>query len=97
MTLTDEMIVFMTACEAKGIDISNTSGKDILVEYYKSLGLKSTDTFSQWLHLVETKVFPAYASVTRAIRKARELTPRWQKPVAVVGAQIEDVKNEVGY
>jgi len=95
MTLTDKLEAHMGDLESKGIDIASKSNTKILQSYYMSIGMKYSTSFGQWMHGVSTGEYPAYSSVTRAIRKARENTPRWRK--STVDKEVKQVKEEVGY
>ena len=81
----------------RGANIPTTSNTMILKSYYIELGVTSTTTFGTWMHGIATHKYPAYGSVTRAIRKARENNPQWRKLRATKQKQVEDVKEEVGY
>ena len=36
---------------------------------------------NEWFIGLATKKYPTYTSITRAIRKARELNPQWKKTI----------------
>ena len=97
MTLIDKMTVYIQSLEDKGMNISNTSSTRILQYYYRTLGVAQKTTFTDWLYGVAKGKYPAYGSVTRAIRQCRLNTPRWSKKHTVKTKQIKDTKEEVGY
>ena len=97
MTLTEKLIAFMKAEEVKGTRISLTSSAEILKKYYASLGVRDTMPFNDWLLAVAEGRLPAYSSITRAIRNARTIHPRWRKASASMKRAVAAVKTEVGY
>jgi len=97
MTLTEKLELYMRSKELSGLDISTAKSSDILAGYYLHIGMPRTESFFAWLSNVQSGAIPAFASVTRAIRKARERNPRWQKPESVIEEEVEYVKSVVGY
>ena len=97
MTLTDKLEGHMSRLETTGSNIQTMSSMKILESYYYSIGVTSDMGFPTWLYGVSTNIFPAYESVTRAIRKVRENNPQWRKIRSTKKKQIEDVAKEVGY
>lgn len=97
MTLTQKLTVFIQSLEDRGFEPSTMTGINILMMYYNTLDVNQDTTFYEFSFMVRDKTLPAYESVTRAIRKARELTPRWRKAEERVVAEIERTREEVGY
>ena len=97
MTLTTKLEKHIKQLEEQGKIISITSSTRILQSYYRSLGVDSSTTFHEWMHSIASNRYPVYSSVTRAIRKARELHPKWKKQRNTVDNQIRDIREEVGY
>ena len=97
MTLTDKLEGHMSRLETAGSNIQTMSNVRILQSYYVERGVTSTMTFGAWLHGVATNKHPAYGSITRAIRKARENNPQWRKISSAKKKQVEDVAKEAGY
>lgn len=52
---------------------------------------------NEWFIGLATKKYPTYTSITRAIRKARELNPHWKKDYQQKQNEISNFKIEVGY
>ena len=46
---------------------------------------------------VANGTYPAYSSVTRAIRLCRQRNPKWKKPKTRVTKEVTNTKKEVGY
>ena len=78
-TLLMKMVDFLDIQQAT-IDISETSNTVIINKYYQSIGVTDTTTMNEWFEGIISHKYPAYTSVSRAIRKTRELNPQWQKP-----------------
>ena len=94
-TLTNKLTEFMQDIEDEGETVGRLSSTKILLRYYMSIGLTNDTTFRGWMVGVSGGGFPAYSSVTRAIRKARSDNPRWIKHN--VDKEVAAVKKEVGY
>ena len=97
MTLTDKLTQFMATMEMNGYVISRMNNNDILLQYYLSIGVDSDTTLRQFMIRVDAGKLPAYESVTRAIRKSRELTPRWRKAAKQKAKEVEDARTDIGY
>jgi len=95
MTLTEKLEEYMRKMQKDGIDLSTVSSADILTGYYVNLGVSSQTSFLLWMHKIKEGEYPAYGSVTRAIRAARVNNPEWRKKNKQ--QQVEKVKKEVGY
>ncbi len=95
-TLTMKMIDFMEKLDIE-IKVKKASNLRITSAYYNSLGITENTTMNEWINGVSTHKYPEYESITRAIRKARELNPQWQKPKKQVKNEIDLVEKEVGY
>ena len=77
--------------------IPKASNTQILISYYSSLGVDYRTTFHDFLRGVSHKRYPAYSSVTRAIRLAREKHIAWEKEHTTKIDEIISVKEEIGY
>ena len=97
LTLTDKMVTYLEQVERAGINPADYSGVTILQRYYEHLGMEPDLPVGEWFSNISKRKYPAFASITRAIRKARELNPRWRKEEDLVAEQVENVKQEVGY
>lgn len=97
MTLTEKLEIYMAFIESKGIVVSETGSIDILAGYYLHVGMPRNIEFLSWLKDTQDLKYPAFASVTRAIRKARELHKHWQKPEVVIEEEVTHTKVVVGY
>ena len=97
MTLTEKLEVFIQEKADAGMNIGNTTSTRIAQWYYMEIGVKPNDTFRAWINGVTSGHYPAYGSVTRAIRKCRELHPEWRKSSTRKAKDVKDVKTEVGY
>jgi len=95
MTLVDNLAVHMDAMEELGHTISTTSNTKILSSYYSSLGVSESTSFSNWIVGTAKNKYPAYGSVTRAIRKCRVANKEWRKKRKQ--QEVDYVKAEVGY
>ena len=93
MTLTEKMEDFMSDMR----NLPRTSNTAILKEYYHYLGVEPTTGFTEWLQGIAVNRYPAYGSVTRAIRKARENNPEWRKAPKQKQQQVDNTREEVGY
>ena len=97
MTLTDKVEDYMEYMEkVHNVNISQTSSTHILASYYRSLGVDEDTSFQHWMQKVAQGTLPLYSSLTRAIRKARENTPRWRKEAKQKRKEQDDTKAEVG-
>jgi hypothetical protein len=97
MTTTEKLITFLEERERNNFEIKNASSIFLVQSYYKSLGLDGKTTVNDWFIGLATKKYPHYSSVTRAIRKARELNPRWKKDREKKETEINNFEKEVGY
>ena len=97
MKLVDKLIIHMEWMESNGAVIKTKSSSKILMSYYMSLGVTNNTTMTEWLMGIGHKKYPAYGSVSRAIRKAREVNPQWKKNAQQVEDEVSTVKEEVGY
>ena len=85
----------MRGLEELGHDLSAFPSTKILMSYYRYLGVSPDTSFSNWMHGVGTGKYPAYGSITRAIRAVRSNNPSWRKKRKQ--QQVDAVKTEVGY
>ncbi len=95
MTLTEKLTAHMKVLEYNNKDISTMSNSKLVLSYYYTLGMSMNESVSEWILGTATGKYPHYESVTRAIRKARELNPKWRKPNKQ--KEVDTVKEEVGY
>lgn len=92
-TLTAELTLFMKYLETEGHNISKMLSQEILLKYYENYhGVNNNTTVRTFLDIT-----PRFGSVTRAIRKARELNPLWKKEPKQKQKEIDNTKDEVGY
>lgn len=96
MTYTQKLTKHMEWLE-QDVQVHLWSNHKIAISYYNNNGVKQGTTFTMWAMMVASGKLPAYETVVRSIRKSRELTPRWKKPVKTKGDQVEHVANTVGY
>ena len=96
MTLTDKLTEYMNELE-QFRTLSQTHNTEILMGYYSILGLTAETTMVEYVSKINKQEIPAYESVVRAIRKSRELTPRWKKEPIQVLNEIEHTADVVGY
>ena len=97
MTLTQKLTEYMNELEEQGRVLSSTPSTFILMGYYRTLDVTSSTTMASYMAAVSNRVVPAYESVTRAIRKSRELTPRWKKNSNQVEDEVQHTQDVVGY
>jgi hypothetical protein len=97
MKLVDRLAIHIDRLEEMGYNIPETSNTKILTTYYGVIGVDSQTSFADWMYGVGKGTYPAYSSVTRAIRLCRVLNSRWSKKSRVKQEQIDGVKEEVGY
>jgi len=97
MTMVEKLVNFLTEREAQNYEIKNASSTLLVRSYYEHLGITDETTLNDWFIGLATKKYPHFATITRAIRKARELTPRWQKDQDKKQNEIDDFKDNVGY
>lgn len=91
MTIVDKLYNYMDDLE----DIALQSNTSILMGYYIHLGMDTSESVSEWLVGVSNGTYPPYSSVTRSIRKNRQLHPKWRK--LNKQQQVDTAKKEIGY
>ena len=96
-TLTQKLEIFLLEKEKIGYEVSNLSNTAIVLLYYSYLGITSTTTMQEWLTRVADGVVPPYPSITRSIRKCRELNPRWKKETHQKKREVKNAKKKIGY
>ena len=96
MTLAEKIEEWLLDLEDT-VNISTTSSSKLVQWYYMSLGVSPTDSFSSWMLGLSNGDYPAYGSITRAIRKCRQNKPRWRKESSRKSKEQDNVKSEVGY
>ncbi len=98
MNVTKQVEYIMLGLERQGHDISEMDSQKIVLTMYHNLyGVDNNTKLYEYFSLFTARKIPAYESVTRAIRKARENNPAWEKPRKKKKEQVEDVKKQVGY
>ena len=95
--LTNKLIAFMSDAESRGVNPKDYSGVFILQRYYEYIGMEPDLPVGEWFSNITKRKYPAFASITRAIRKARELNPQWRKDEEQVAEEVKDFKENVGY
>ena len=85
----------MMELQQRGNNLSTMSSQKILHSYYRNIGVSPETTFEEWVYIMAEGTYPAYGSVTRAIRAARRNNPEWRKKHKQ--QQVDAVKTEVGY
>ncbi len=94
MTLTKALVDYMKTIE-HNTDIPNISNSLLAIRYYNYTGVDTSVSAALFFVKMNNGSYPQYSSVTRAIRKARTIHPRWKKHRKQ--KQIDKVKQEVGY
>jgi len=96
-TLTQKLEQHMQGMEDVEVNISTCSSTKLLMSYYGSLGLTQDTSIADWMYGISTGKYPAYSSITRAIRKARGNNTSWMKTRKTVDSQVKSIEQEVGY
>ena len=96
MTLTQKLSEYMNELEQTRT-ISRLGNTEILMGFYATVGVTSETRMVEYVTMISNRLIPAYESVTRAIRKSRELNPRWKKNTEQVENEIEHTADVVGY
>ena len=98
-TITDKAIDMMNAVErSKGNVLPTLGGNSLALTYYiYHHGFNDRTGFFEFYAKVGKGEVPPFESVTRAIRKAREIVPRWRQEKETVDDKVHKVKEEVGY
>ena len=94
-TMVQRMVHCMQELEAHGLNIPTSSTTYIMFAFYYRNGLHNIDRVHTLFEKIQSKELPTMESVTRAIRKARELKDEWKK--SNKEEQIEQFEKEVGY
>ncbi len=63
----------------------------------EALGVAQNTSFTDWMYGIAKGTYPAYGSVTRAIRQARYNNTNWKKDRTQVAEEVTTTKQEVGY
>ena len=98
LPIAKQVMFVMDGLEKQGIDVSTLNSQKIVLTYYHNFfGIDAETKMYEYFRLFTSGKVPAYESVTRAIRTARNSNPAWTKPTKEKKKQVKKAKIEIGY